>query len=185
MKYFIFVSTLVFILTGCGEKETKEETKKEVTATKQVFQSTPEIKIVENATIIEKESPFVKYDMDGNRVVKIAPDGEETALTKQIGALATIRNNYENLNAKILSQRLSKNYIVKCSACHDDYANGVIGPSLLDKSAQEIADMIKAYKNLTKVNVLMKYLVSQMDDEEIQSLANEIANLNKEVRESK
>jgi cytochrome c553 len=61
----------------------------------------------------------------------------------------------------------------------------VVGPSLLHKSADEIADKIKAYKNLTQVNVLMKYLVSQMDDEEIESLAKEIAQLNKELMEAK
>jgi cytochrome c553 len=80
---------------------------------------------------------------------------------------------------------LSKNYIVKCSACHDDYANGVVGPSLLHKSAEDIANKIKAYKNLTQANVLMKYLVSQMDDAEINALAQEIANLNKEIMEAK
>jgi cytochrome c553 len=180
MRYFIFLTALVFLVSGCGEKEKKEETK-----TVEQTNTTPQIQIIENATVIEEESPFIKYDMDGNRVVRIAPDGEETPLTKEIGALATIKNNYENLNAKILSQRLSKNYIVKCSACHDDYANGVVGPSLLDKSAEEIFDKIKAYQDLTKVNVLMKYLVSQMEDEEIKSLAKEIADLNSEVRENR
>lgn len=180
MRYFIFLTALVFLVSGCGEKEKKEETK-----TVEQTNTTPQIQIIENATVIEEESPFIKYDMDGNRVVRIAPDGEETPLTKEIGALATIKNNYENLNAKILSLRLSKNYIVKCSACHDDYANGVVGPSLLDKSAEEIFDKIKAYQDLTKVNVLMKYLVSQMEDEEIKSLAKEIADLNSEVRENR
>lgn len=180
MRYFIFLTALILLISGCGEKEKKEETK--VVEQPKV---TPQIEIIENGTKIETESPFVSYDIDGNRVIRIAPDGEETALTKQIGALATIKNNYENLNAKILSQRLSKNYIVKCSACHDDYANGVVGPSLLDKSAEEIFDKIKAYQDLTKVNILMKYLVSQMKDEEIRSLAKEIADLNSEVRESR
>ncbi len=89
------------------------------------------------------------------------------------------------MNNRILAKTLSKNYIVKCSACHDDYANGVIGPSLIQKSEEEITNMIKAYKNKTKVNELMKYLVSQMKDEEIKSLAKEISNLNKEVQRQK
>lgn len=84
-----------------------------------------------------------------------------------------------------MSKSLSKNYIVKCSACHDDYANGVVGPSLIEKSEKEISDMIKAYRAKTKVNELMKYLVSQMDDKEIESLAKEISNLNKEIQRQK
>ena len=57
--------------------------------------------------------------------------------------LISIKNSYEKLNAKILSQRLSKNYMQKCSACHDNYANGVIGPSLLDKNEDDIFQAIK------------------------------------------
>ncbi|MFV0481047.1 MAG: c-type cytochrome, partial [Campylobacteraceae bacterium] len=65
------------------------------------------------------------------------------------------------------------------------YANGVVGPSLLDKNSDDIFGMIKAYKTDEKPNVLMRYLISQMDDKEIRSLADEIAEFNKEVREKK
>lgn len=179
MKYLVFLITLLF-LVGC---EQKEDVKKESSTTpKATAQS---INVVENATKIEKENAFVTYDINGNKIVNIAPVGEETPTTKEIGALATIRTSYEAVNSNLISMNLSKNYIVKCSACHDDYANGVVGPSLLHKSAEDIANKIKAYKNLTQVNVLMKYLVSQMDDTEINALAQEIANLNKEIMEAK
>lgn len=179
MKYLVFLITLIF-LVGC---EKKEDIKKESSETpKATAQS---INVVENATKIEKENAFVTYDINGNKIVNIAPEGEESATTKEIGALATIRTSYEAVNSNLISMNLSKNYIVKCSACHDDYANGVVGPSLLHKSAQEIADKIRAYKDLTQVNVLMKYLVSQMDEAEIKSLAEEIAKLNKEILEAK
>lgn len=180
MKYVVFLFSLL-LLIGCDKKE---EVKVENKEAKQA--TTQSINIVQNATAIEKDNAFVTYDINGNKVVNIAPEGEEeTPVTKEIGALATIRTSYEAVNSNLVSMNLSKNYIVKCSACHDDYANGVVGPSLLHKSASEIADKIKAYKNLTQVNVLMKYLVSQMDDKEIESLANEIAQLNKELMEAK
>lgn len=180
MKYLVFIAALIFI-TGCDKKE--EESVLKSSATKVNEQS---IKVVENATKIEEDNLFITYDINGNKVVKIAPSGEEeTPVTKEIGALATIRTSYEAVNANLVSMNLSKNYIVKCSACHDDYANGVVGPSLLHKSAKEIGDKIRAYKDLTEVNVLMKYLVSQMDDEEIDSLAKEIVELNKELVEAK
>lgn len=180
MKYVVFLISLL-LLSGCDKKEEVKVENKEV---KQA--TTQSINIVQNATTIEKDNAFVTYDINGNKVVNIAPQGEEeTPVTKEIGALATIKTSYEAVNSNLISMNLSKNYIVKCSACHDDYANGVVGPSLLHKSAAEIADKIKAYKNLTQVNVLMKYLVSQMDDKEIESLANEIAQLNKELTEAK
>ncbi|RXI44835.1 hypothetical protein CRU99_04465 [Malaciobacter mytili] len=179
MKYLLFLITLVFLFSGCEEKQTKE------TTTTQAVEQTPKIKIIEGAEKIKEENPFITYDLDGNKKVSISPDGVETNLTKEIAALATIKNNYERLNTAILSKSLSKNYIVKCSACHDDYANGVVGPSLIEKSEKEISDMIKAYRAKTKVNELMKYLVSQMDDKEIESLAKEISNLNKEIQRQK
>ena len=188
MKKLIFLACVALIFGACGDKESKDDKsfkEKSTPALVTTKGATPQITVTEGATTIEKDNPFISYDLDGNRVVRIAPDGEETALTKQIGALATIRNSYETINAKLLSKRLSKNYILKCSACHDDYANGVIGPSLLDKSADEIANMIKAYREKTKVNVLMKDLVAKMPDSEIESLANEIAKLNQEVKESR
>ncbi|MFA7083264.1 MAG: hypothetical protein WC141_01895 [Arcobacteraceae bacterium] len=180
MKYVVFIIALIFI-TGCDKKE--EKSVQQNSSNKVSEQS---ITVVENATKMEQENMFVTYDINGNKVVNIAPMGEEeTPVTKQIGALATVRTSYEAVNANLISMNLSKNYILKCSACHDDFANGVVGPSLLHKSAKEIADKIKAYKNLTEVNVLMKYLVSQMDDAEIQSLAEEITALNKELTEAK
>lgn len=179
MKYLVFLIILIF-LSGCEKKEEVKQTTKSANEA-----TTQSITVVHNATQIEKENAFVTYDINGNKVVNIAPDGEENATTKEIGALATIRSSYEAVNANLVSMNLSKNYIVKCSSCHDDFANGVVGPSLLHKSASEIADKIKAYKNLTQVNVLMKYLVSQMDDAEIEALANEIAQLNKEISEAK
>jgi cytochrome c553 len=178
-KILCNLSIALILFSGC---DSKDETAKEAKAN---VAEVPKITIHESGTKIETDNPLIHYDIDGNRQVRISPDGVETPLTRQIGAIATIRNNYENLNAKLLSQRLSKNYIVKCSACHDDYANGVIGPSLLTKSADDIYNMIEAYRHKTKVNELMKYLVMQMGEEEIRQLANEIAEFNKEIREGK
>lgn len=185
MKKLLFIVFVLITFIACEDKKSDKQQDVITDEKKEQANVSPKITVTTNDTQIEKDNPFVSYDIDGNKVVKISPDGEETPLTKELGALISIKNNYQKLNAKILAQRLSKNYIVKCSSCHDDYANGVIGPSLLDKSENEIFDMIKAYQNKTKVNVLMKDLISKMQDDEIRTLANEIANFNKEVRGTK
>jgi cytochrome c553 len=179
-------AALIF-MSGCESKDdtTAQKSVPQSSTKEQSSSSTPSITVHKTGTEIEEDNPLIQYDIDGNRKMRISPDGVETPLTKQIGAFSSIKNNYENLNAKLLAQKLSKNYIVKCSACHDDYANGVIGPSLLTKSADDIYNMIEEYRRRTKVNELMKYLVSQMDDAEIRALANEIAEFNKEIRESR
>ena len=182
----VFISLIIASLfVACSDNKKEEKTKNEQVKEEVKVPLNQRINITENKTVIEKDNPFISYDYDGNRVVKISPSGEETALTKELGALISIKNSYEKLNAKILSQRLSKNYMQKCSACHDNYANGVIGPSLLDKNEDEIFQAIKVYQIGEKKNVFMKDLISKMADEEIRSLANEIAQLNKEARESR
>jgi cytochrome c553 len=187
MKTVIGLACVALIfMSGCDSKDESATQKPVPQAIKkgQNTPSTPSITVHKTGTEIEEDNPLIQYDIDGNRKMRVAPDGIETPLTKQIGAFSSIRNNYENLNAKLLAQKLSKNYIVKCSACHDDYANGVVGPSLLTKSSDDIYNMIEEYRRKTKVNELMKYLVSQMDDAEIRALADEIAEFNKEIRES-
>ena len=177
MKKYITLMVAVFLLIGCEKKEEKKEVA--------VVSESPSINIVENAIDISKDYSLITHDIEGKERISLAPAGEEeTTLTREVAAYHSIKNTYENINKELLSKKLSKNYFLKCSACHDDYANGVIGPSLLTKTSDDIFNMIKAYKvDKDEHNVLMRYLVSQMDDKEIRSLADEIAEFNKEVRE--
>ena len=93
-----------------------------------------------------------------------------------------VRSPLQSINLKLIKGQLSKDFIVKCSACHDDYANGIIGPSLLNKTSDQIYDMIFAYKNKQKANPLMKDLVQTLDEAQIRALANEISEFNEQFR---
>jgi len=108
-------------------------------------------------------------------------NSEDTKTRTTIDAYLNIRSPYERVRITMMIQRLSKDYVIKCSPCHDDYANGVIGPSLLDKNGTFIYDRIQAFKTGEKDNPLMKELVSQIDTT-LKALADEIANFNKEIR---
>ncbi len=131
-------------------------------------------------------NPFIAYNITGEYMVKYAPDGEETPTTKAIGAHVVIRNNpYASIHQSLLMKRLSKEFIVKCSACHDDYGNGVIGPSLLTKTSDEVYDMIIKYRTDKKENILMRELVLKMTDEEIRFIADDIAKFNEELHGEK
>ena len=72
--------------------------------------------------------------------------------------------------------------MVKCSACHDDYANGIIGPSLLKKDGDYIYEQMIKYRNDPTKNILMYDLVKNMPEDELKSLAHEVAEFNKEIR---
>lgn len=185
MKTIVSVLLCALALTGCGEKKESGNT-----AASEPMEVTDGSKIAVSSGKTRSDSDsvtsqFVTYNLEGERIVRLSPDGEDNATTRQIGAVVTIKNQYDQLSADMLKKKLSQNFIRKCSACHNHYANGIIGPSLLTKSEKEISNMISAYRSGTKKNVLMVQLVKQMDDKEINALAKEIAEFNKEVRDKK
>jgi cytochrome c553 len=94
-----------------------------------------------------------------------------------------VRSPYEKIKVSLLVKQLSKEFIVKCSACHNDYANGIIGPSLLNKDADFIYNRIIKFKSDKNANVLMTDLVKQMSNEDVSKLANEIFEFNKQIKE--
>ena len=65
------------------------------------------------------------------------------------------------------------------------YANGIIGPSLLDKTDAQIVDMIKKYKFKEKPNPLMVQLVNGMSEQQIETMAKEIYEFNRQFKEQK
>jgi len=180
-KWIAAAAVLAIILSGCGDK--KEETKSEKSSA-----SPTEIKVTANAVkedIKEEKSKansgqfYYSYNKEQN---KSNYNSEDSKRRTTIDAYLNIKSPYERVRITMMIKRLSKDYIIKCSPCHDDYANGVIGPSLLEKDKNFIYKRIKAYKTGEKKNVLMKELVSKMDDQKLRSLAEEIANFNKEIK---
>ena len=129
-------------------------------------------------------SPLIGYNARGEYQVRFAPDGEENETTKMVGAAAVSRSvPYSDIGRRIAEKSLGKEYKVWCAPCHDNYANGVIGPSLLDKSADDIYGMIIKYRNNEKNNYLMGVFVNKMSDVQIRGLSEKIAEFNKMMRE--
>jgi Glu-tRNA(Gln) amidotransferase subunit E-like FAD-binding protein len=163
-------------MMGCGEKRSDEAAN--------TADEAGQISVTENAFEARAPEPLASYDISGNRRTTFAGDADADLL-RQLTAISNVRNSYAKVSKELLAKRLSREYFLRCSSCHDDYANGVIGPSLLDKDGAEIFKMIKAYQHKDEKNVLMEYLVSQMSDDEIRALADEIAKFNEDVRRLK
>ena len=177
----IFIAALTVALIGCGSSDNKESK----TAQESKENSTPKIKITQNAVdtnISQKKSKensgqfYYSYNKEKN-----STQDESSKRRTTIDAYLHIRSPYEKVRITMMIKRLSSDYIIKCSPCHDDYANGVIGPSLLGKSGDFIYKKIMEFKTGKKKNVLMKELVSQIDNKKLKSIADEIANFNKEI----
>lgn len=191
----ILLGTLIVIsIIGCSDKEKeenkKEETKKENLQSKQENlkieieenNNKKEVKVAEKLKNGEKnESYYYDYNVKSeneNSSIKEKP-------RSSLDANMQVRSPYEKIKVSMLVKKLSKEFIVKCSACHNDYANGIIGPSLLNKDAAFIFNQIKKFKNDVNANILMTDLVKPMSDEEITKLSNEIYEFNRQIKEIK
>ena len=199
----IALSCAVFVLAGCGDDEKAnsktEPTVKEVaspsTATPkiEIVQSsdTKAIKVKEKEKITNKDGHKDKYYYDYNIKSEYDPNAkpanEDAAIRAKprtaIEANMNIRSPYEKIQISMLVKKLSIKFMVKCSACHDDYANGVIGPSLLGKSSDDIYNAIADFKSGKKSNVLMDDLIKMMSSDEIRTLADEIYSFNEKIKE--
>ena len=166
------------ILTACSDKEEKKEIQAPTNAGKiEITQSenTYEDKVEEVANKDDRSYYYSYNDKKAQNDKTYTP----------VDANVRVRSPYEKVEISMLVGSLSKKFIVKCSACHNDYANGVIGPSLLDKDEAFIYDSINAFKTGTKTNVLMTELVKQMEEKELRELAKEIATFNQKIKELK
>jgi cytochrome c553 len=192
MRKTLFSLSLLALLIGCGD-EKKEQPKQEV-----VDSSTPKIEIVENKNAHEikveskkgdknqSKSYYYDYGVKSGYDLKSQPANPNAEVKVRprtvVEAFLHIRSPYEHVEVELLVNRLSKNFRTKCSACHSDYANGVIGPSLIGRDSDYIYGKIMDFKNGKKSNPLMSDLIKIMSDEEIRAMANEIYEFNKEVK---
>ena len=171
------------MLGGCGSSDSPKSSQKPSASS----EAPAAIQVTAGAvdTMVKKEKSkensgqfYYAYNKEKNSTY----NSEESKTRTTIDAYLHIKSPYERVRITMMIKHLSKDYAIKCAPCHDDYANGVIGPSLLDKNSTFIYDRIVAFKTGEKKNPLMKELVTQIDDAQLKSLAEEIANFNKEIR---
>lgn len=187
----------VLALTGCDSKnEVGASVEKTVDSQRSAPIAPPDApapKKEGTITVVAGEKPqpqktgdkFRTYDVRGQSQISFAPAGQEvTDEVRNVQVVVAARNNpYVSIQASLLAKRLSKQFIVLCSACHDDYGNGVIGPSLIGKSSDEVRKMIDKYSSDPNANVLMTELVRRMTPDEIDFIARDLARFNAEIQE--
>ncbi len=166
------------VLTGCGNKEKKEERSASQNDSPQIKVTAGAVKTdtVEETSKENSGQFYYTYNREKNTSEE-APKERTT-----LDAYLNIRSPYERVKITMMIHRLSKDFVVRCSPCHDDYANGVIGPSLLDKDGGFIYGRLIDFKRGKRRNVLMKELVTQIDDATLKKIAEEIAAFNRQIR---
>jgi len=200
MKKSIYTIFIAALLIGCGGDKSKEN--KELAKEADVS----EIKITQGeqkaVATQDTHSEELKKDKKGFYYTYDKSEANETEDTShtRLEAQRNVKNRvvdgkvavrekehkaatpYQYVRIDLLKRALSHEFMVKCSACHDDYANGIIGPSLLEKDGEYIyKQMVKYRKDPTK-NIFMYELVNNMSEKEIKALSDEVAQFNKEIR---
>lgn len=73
------------------------------------------------------------------------------------------------------SEGLSAAYITRCAPCHGNDGKGILAPSIAGKSKAGILASLKDYKEGKMQNSLMKGLLTNTPDAELETLAEEIS----------
>jgi len=181
MRKRIFATVLIGVvvagLSGCGEKkEEKSEARQAVSGEIKVTPGVVKKSAGEEASKENSGEFYYSYNKEKENAA------EEKRRTT-IDAYLNIRSPYERVMVTMMIKKLSRDFIIKCSPCHDDYANGVIGPSLLGKDGEFIYNRLLEFKSGKSENVLMKELVDRIDDEKLKGIASEIAKFNRQIQE--
>ena len=92
-------------------------------------------------------------------------DSEEIKKIKQL----------QNSVANQPNEGVSKRYLTSCAPCHGANGRGVMAPSIAGKSKDEILASLKNYKEGKVPNSLMKGLLTNVSDEDLGALADEIS----------
>jgi len=204
MKKSILLASTFLIVVGfsaCGDKKGSDE---ESQASSTVStQNSPKIEVVANKNEYakkvkshesemqegrssNKKSFYYDYGEKSEYDQNAQPANKDASVRVRprtvLDAQMHIRSPYERVQVSLLAKQLSPTFRLKCSACHDDYANGVLGPSLLGRDANYIYNKIHDFKTGKKKNVLMRDLIHNMSDEDIRAIAQDIYNFNIQVQ---
>lgn len=188
MKKIELISSLLITLalfSGCSDNKKEESsTSKNVQTTANVAQSS-NIEVSSGADTKEIKVEPKLHDESNRAYYTDYAKNEPEKPRSVLDANLNVRSPYEKVKISMMVKRLSKDFILRCSACHDDYANGIIGPSLLGKSPEYIYDKIEQFRHDKSLNVLMSDLVSQMSQDEVKKIAQEIYDFNEEMKKDK
>jgi len=190
--FYISGILVLSLLSACSndvDKNSNKDIKKQAKASDiEVVnnENSLEIKVAQKEHHTKDKQYYFDYDIKSAYSQNARPANEDASVRTKprsvVDANINIRSPYQKVQISLLLKKLSKEFIIKCSACHNDYANGLIGPSLLGKKPELIIEKINKFKKDKTANVLMYDLVNKMNDEDIKKIANEIYAFNLEVQ---
>ena len=81
--------------------------------------------------------------------------------------------------AKAQNEGVSKQYLTSCAPCHGANGKGVVAPDITHLSKEDLLKKLADYKAGKVQNTLMKGLLTNVSDSDLNSLADEISKFKK------
>jgi len=181
--FIAITGTALLTLSGCGSQDKPQSTaSQEVSSAQGITVTEDAVGTLKKEQSKENSGQFY-YSYNKEKNSSNGYNAQDSKVRTTLDAYRDIRSPYERVQITLMVKQLSPDYRLLCSACHDDYANGVIGPALLDKNATFIYEQITAFKTGKKKNVLMEQLVKRIDDTRLKAIAKEIERFNRQILE--
>jgi len=146
-----------------------------------IYQSDQEVhKLEEIQRTIAKTEVKVQLDNKATPVVQnttpaqISDADIEKAQEKKKKELESKLQALKNKAGRMAAFDVSPLYKQKCASCHGVNGEGIIGPKLIGKSAEEIYSALVDFKSGKRKNYVMYGLLSKMDDSQLKTLSDEI-----------
>ncbi|NPA74373.1 MAG: hypothetical protein GXO12_06630 [Epsilonproteobacteria bacterium] len=176
----LFSCVAILMIQGCGDKKDNNEGTTSGVAKEGSIKVTQNAVKVENKKSVNKENGgqfYYSYNKQNGKNEDKSED-QNVSYRTTIDAYMHIKSPYERIKISLMINKLSHDFIVHCSACHDDYGNGIIGPSLLGKDGKYIYGKLMEFKSGKRKNIFMKSLISRLDDKRLKAISDEIADFN-------
>jgi len=98
-------------------------------------------------------------------------------IEKKLAALKQKAGNIALFNVSPL-------YKKRCASCHGNMGQGIIGPKLIGEDKETILKALHDFKSGKRKNYVMYGLLGNMDEEQLESLADEISTFQKKYDEA-
>lgn len=132
--------------------------------------------IFDGSTVSEPPITAAKLEPDKKNTNSETLPAKKSVVTTKVNDLTdTHEQSKKVLKVVVPQEKLSKLYIVKCSACHGRDGKGPVGPSIAGKDNNENLILLRKYRTGEVENTMMADLLTRTSDGELVSLSQEIS----------
>ncbi len=141
-------------------------------------------KLIESTAMEDKKIKVEKHPNVTTQETTTAQESTTQNSTQQDDEVANKIKALKNKAGNIAAFKTSTLYKKSCASCHGNIGEGIIGPKLIGKDKEYILNALKDFKSGKRKNYVMYGLLGNLDDSQIEELADEIATFKAKLDEA-